>query len=119
MTPNQWFGHRKNKDDIPLNLFDGNVIMQSDLQDFYTSSLESYPDLLKTDDICKITGYKRTAVYVWIKNGQLKALTKTNGYFVPKEYLILFLCSGYYNHIKRKTQKHFDAICEMIWKKDR
>ncbi len=50
----------------------------------------------------------------WVNEKKLRAITLPERYIVPKEYLINFLVSDYYNKsIIKKPQKHFTMLWEI------
>ncbi|WP_313529175.1 DNA-binding protein [Anaerotignum sp.] len=77
---------------------------QEQLRQYYNIKLKSYQDALITLDVVQITGFSKSIVNEWIKKQHFKAFRgKTNR--IPKQYLIDFLCSGYYVRIRRRSDK--------------
>ena len=59
-----------------------------DLHAYYASLLASYRDVLTAAEVCKLTGYSKTAVNNWCGSGILKAFKRSNVNHIPKVYLI-------------------------------
>ena len=77
-----------------------------DLHAYYASLLASYRDVLTAAEVCKLTGYSKTAVNNWCGSGILKAFKRSNVNHIPKVYLIEFLCSPDCRSITRKSDWH-------------
>ena len=73
---------------------------------YYASLLASYRDVLTAAEVCKLTGYSKTAVNNWCGSGILKAFKRSNVNHIPKVYLIEFLCSPDCRSITRKSDWH-------------
>ena len=63
--------------------------------------------------ISAYTGYDRRAVGNWIRKRRLQTIMQTRKYYVPKCYLIDYLCSPEYWNIIRKSEKHVDTLWEI------
>ena len=77
-----------------------------DLHAYYAALLASYRDVLTAAEVCKLTGYSKTAVNNWCGSGILKAFKRSNVNHIPKVYLIEFLCSPDCRSITRKSDWH-------------
>ena len=84
---------------------------ESRLRSYYQSALQSWPEVLDVAAICRVTGYRRTAVRNWLLRGELPCLMREPKYQVPKPWLITYLCSDTYNQKNRKS----DAHVRMLW----
>ena len=89
-------------------------VSRSDVEDFYRTALKDEPDLLTTKEVAAITGYTKKAVLSWHEKGELKCLSRfVKAYRYPKQHLIAFLASDYYNHEPKKTDIHRKMIKEI------
>ena len=84
---------------------------ESRLRSYYQSALQSWPEVLDVAAICRITGYRRTAVRNCLLRGELPCLMREPKYQVPKPWLITYLCSETYNQKNRKSEAHV----RMLW----
>ena len=66
-----------------------------DMHEYYADLFSQYKDVLTALEVCKITGYSKTAVNNWCANGNLKSFKRYNVNHIPKIYLIEFFCSPY------------------------
>ncbi len=64
------------------------------------AKLEGYPDLLKSRDVAKITGYSGTAVVRWCSSSKLHGFLIRRTYLIPKVSLIEFMASNMFNGFK-------------------
>ena len=88
------------------------MVPASVLRRYYETALANQPTLLNVHDICRITGYRRTAVRNWMLRGELRFLAKEPRYLVPKPWLIDYLCSDQYNEKGRKSDIHVRQLWE-------
>ena len=86
------------------------TVSESALRRYYEAALFDWPQVLRVPDICRFTGYRRTAVQNWTLRGELACLTREPRCLVPKPWLIDFLCSDTYNCKKRKTEIHVNCL---------
>ena len=56
------------------------------------------------------TGYNCRAVGNWIRKGRLHTILRTHKYFIPKRFLIDYLCSAEYWNIIRKSRQYVDTL---------
>jgi len=113
IPPNKWYTYGKPQKSYTVRIYPDGVVTKDKMESYYKKCLARYPDLLITSDVVKFTGYARQTVMNWVEKDRLKILTKTSKYYIPKVFLIDFLCSDYYNGLIRKTKKHMDAIWQM------
>ena len=82
------------------------------LRHYYETALADWPMLLNVHDICRFTGYRRTAVRNWMLRRELRYLIREPRYQVPKPWLIDYLCSVQYNEKSRKSDAHVRQLWE-------
>ena len=66
--------------------------------------------ILNSSDICRITGYAKTAVNNWFQSGYLIYVVIRNAKQTSKESLIDFLSSERFDKIYRKSDWHLKQI---------
>ncbi|HMM06763.1 MAG TPA: hypothetical protein PKD52_08875 [Clostridiales bacterium] len=86
------------------------------LRRYFEKQLKAYPNVLRTSDVKRLTGYVKTTINNWILRNELKALCYKNqrikspqrgkGTLIAKEAFINFLISPYYRNIVRKSALH-------------
>ncbi len=86
------------------------TLSESALRRYYEAALADWPQVLRVPDICRFTGYRRTAVQNWTLRGELACLTREPRCLVPKPWLIDYLCSEQYNQKSRKSDTH---VCQL------
>lgn len=77
---------------------------------YYKKLLKDYKDVLSVLEIVAITGYAKTTVNNWCKSGQLKSIYKGNKHYIPKVFLIDYLCSLQFRSITRKSRTHIQML---------
>lgn len=82
------------------------------LRQYYETALADWPTILNVHDVCRFTGYRRTAVRNWMLRGELRFLAREPRYQVPKPWLIDCLCSEQYNQKSRKSDTHVRQLWE-------
>ncbi len=82
---------------------------------FFERNLKhNYKEVLLAKEVASFTGYCPHTVTSWVNEKKLRAIALPQTYVVPKEYLINFLVSDYYNKsIIKKSQKHFTVLWEI------
>lgn len=85
------------------------------LHRWYEQQLSTLPDMLDTAQIAQLTGYSRSVVSRWCREGQLKSLLQHPKWMIPKAWLLEFLTSEAYNNIARKSQQH-NAVIQAVAK---
>ena len=83
------------------------------IRGYYTRILRSEKEILRVIDICRITGYGKTAVNNWFNSGNLCYVVIRGARHTAKEALIDFLSSDGFDKIFRKSEWHLRQI-EMI-----
>lgn len=74
---------------------------------FFAGQLKKEPDILATADVVRITGYSKSAVTGWVRNGRLQTLGGCyKKFWIPKVYLLDFLIGDHFRLITRKSKKH-------------
>ena len=68
--------------------------------------LFDYPDLLKPEDVCKITGYSPKTTTAWCNSGKLHNFLIRRAFLIPKLSLIDFMMSDIFDGIKVKTDDY-------------
>ena len=91
------------------------TVSASNLRRYYETALASWPAILNVHDICRFTGYQRSAVRNWMLRGELPFITREPRYEVPKPWLIDYLCSEQYNAKNRKSELHVRQLWEAYW----
>ncbi len=82
---------------------------------YYADKLANYKEALLSKEVAAFTGYCPRTVTSWVNEKKLRAIALPEKYVVPKEYLINFLVSDYYNKsIIKKSQKHFTVLWEIF-----
>ena len=80
---------------------------------YYDRMLRSQPDVLGVKGICAITWYGHSAVGNWLRKGRLRYIMNSHKYYVPKCWLIDYLCSPYYADIRRKSRCHVKTLWDI------
>ena len=91
------------------------TVSVSALRSYYEAALAAWPAILNVQDICRFTGYRRSAVQNWMLRGELPFLTREPRYKVPKPWLIDYLCSEQYNEKNRKSELHVRQLWAAYW----
>ena len=82
---------------------------------YYAEKLADNKEVLLAKKVAEFTGYCPRTVTDWVNNKKLRAIALPERYIVPKEYLINFLVSDYYNKsIIKKPHKHFTMLWEIF-----
>lgn len=109
--PENWY--TENSRPHTIRYLPSEMPKKSQFKAYYKQALVDYPDVVDVADIVEFTGYNRRAVGNWCRKGNLKYISKTNKFYIPKSFLIEYLSSESHNNIIRKTKKHMDAIWEV------
>jgi len=80
------------------------------MHEYYTRILHSEKEILRVIDICRITGYGKTAVNTWFNSGDLCYVVIRGVKHTAKEALIDFLSSDGFDKIFRKSAWHLRQI---------
>ena len=81
---------------------------QKRIKKYYEDKLEPYEDLVTSNDIMEITGYRREPIRKWINTGKMLGIIVRGRFCVAKEDLLDFLISPYYFSIIRKSKTHIE-----------
>lgn len=80
------------------------------MHDYYSRLLGTEKDILRVSDICRITGYGKTAVNNWFSSGNLIYVVIRSAKHTSKESLIDFMSSDGFDKIFRKSDWHLRQI---------
>ena len=69
------------------------------MREYYAELLENYKDVVTVREVVALTGYARSTVNNWCSRGMLKSFRKGNLFYIPKVFLIDFLCSVYFRTV--------------------
>ena len=86
----------------------------TDMTEFYSVMLESYPDVMTAKYISQVTGYQQSTVNGWHQKGHVKGFIKSRELHIPKIYLIEFFNSQYFRNIPQKNFWHKNIEKEFI-----
>ncbi|MDL2294895.1 helix-turn-helix domain-containing protein [Ruminococcaceae bacterium OttesenSCG-928-D13] len=111
-APNNWYTGRNKKPVYThaIRHLPKDKATRRQLETYYARALADHSDVLDVGDICHFTGYNRRAVGGWCRKGQLRCITSTPKYLIPKCFFLEYLCSDTYNNKIRKSEKHLEAI---------
>ena len=114
IAPENWYSTKSSgRKPYKVRLIPSELPSRPKIREYYLKKILVYPEVVTVADVCRITGYGKSAVREWIAKGKLRALTLPGGYMVPKEYLADWLSSADYNRIIRKSRTHVNALWEM------
>ena len=80
------------------------------MHEYYSQILRSEKEILRVIDICRITGYGKTAINNWFLSGDLHYVVIRGAKHTAKESLIDFLSSDNFDKIFRKSDWHLQQI---------
>ena len=78
----------------------------SKVKEYYSEKLQSYPDVITSEDVQAITGYVKETVRRWIQSGKLVGTVYKSKYIITKNDFLDFVTSPSYVGITRKSQEH-------------
>lgn len=84
--------------------------VMSAMHKYYSRLLKPAKDILRVADICRITGYGKTAVNTWFLSGKFRYVVIRNAKHTTKADLIAFLSSDAFDKIYRKSDWHLRQI---------
>ena len=84
------------------------------MKEFYADSLKIYKDVLSGAEVIAFTGYSKSCVNHWCSTGVVKAFKRGRVFYIPKVYLIDFLCSYYFRTITRKSPAHIQLLKDFV-----
>ncbi len=85
----------------------------SKVKEYYSEKLQSYPDVITSEDVQAITGYVKETVRRWIQGGKLIAIVYKSKYVIAKNDFLDFVTSPSYVGITRKSQVHLSDFIEL------
>lgn len=85
----------------------------SKTRNYYSEKLQSYPDVITSEDVQKITGYVKETVRRWIQSGKLVATVYKSKYIITKNDFLDFVISPSYVGITRKSQVHLSDFVKL------
>ena len=71
-----------------------------------------YTDVMMSESIADFTDYGKSSVNDWCRRNRLKSFRRGYENYIPKIYLIKFLCSRYFRTITRKSRRHIQFLNE-------
>lgn len=87
--------------------------VKASMHEYYSHLLSSEKEILRVSDVCRITGYGKTAVNTWFMSGSLIYVVIRNAKHTSKESLIDFMSSDAFDKIYRKSDWHLRQIDAM------
>ena len=85
----------------------------SKVKEYYSEKLQSYPDIITSEDVQTITGYVKETVRRWIQSGKLVATVYKSKYIITKNDFLDFVTSPSYVGITRKSQEHLSDFIKL------
>ena len=85
----------------------------SKVKEYYFEKLQSYPDVITSEDVQVITGYVKETVRRWIQGGKLIATVYKSKYIITKNDFLNFVTSPSYVGITRKSQEHLSDFIKL------
>lgn len=83
------------------------------VKEYYSEKLQSYPDIITSEDVQIITGYVKETVRRWIQSGKLVATVYKSKYIITKNDFLDFVISPSYVGITRKSQEHLSDFIKL------
>lgn len=111
--PKQWYRTHPERQPPAFSLLrslDYTKLDRALVRAWYGRKLCRWPDLLRAEEIARITGYHPHSVSRWCTEKTMPSIIVRRLLYVPKEYLLDFLTSDTYNGIHRKSRQHYDDI---------
>ena len=85
----------------------------SKVKEYYSEKLQSYPDVITSEDVQVITGYVKETVRRWIQGKKLVATVYKSKYIITKNDFLDFVTSPSYVGITRKSQEHLSDFIKL------
>ena len=83
---------------------------------YYSDKLSSHKEIFTSTEVSNLTGYTVHTINGWVNSKKLRAIILPQKHVIPKEYLINFLTSDYYNKkIVKKSKKHVNMLWEIYY----
>lgn len=108
-APKSWYGSHY-ATIVPMEM-PKNAMLR--MHDYYSKLLTRYRDVLTTADISELTGYSKSTINGWCSRNVVRHFSKRNIYYIPKVFLVDFLCSLDFRSITRKTEWHLRTLEEL------
>ena len=83
------------------------------VKEYYSEKLQTYPDVITSEDVQAITGYAKETVRKWIQSGKLVAIVYKSKYVITKNDFLDFVISSHYVGITRKSQEHLSDFIKL------
>ena len=83
------------------------------VKEYYSEKLQSYPDVITSEDVQAITGYVKETVRRWIQSGKLVAIVYKSKYVIAKNDFLDFVTSPCYVGITRKSREHLSDFIKL------
>ena len=85
----------------------------SKVKEYYSEKLQSYPDVITSEDVQAITGYVKETVRRWIQGKKLVTIVYKSKYIITKKDFLDFVISPHYVGITRKSQEHLSDFIKL------
>ena len=76
------------------------------VKEYYSKKLQSYPDVITSEDVQAITGYVKETVRRWIQSGKLVGMVYKSKYVIAQKDFLDFVISSHFVGITRKSREH-------------
>ncbi len=114
MPPRRWYTYSSIYINPKIRRLSPEVVAdESLLRAFFEEKMRQYPDVLTVQGVADFTGYEKRAVQNWILDHRLRALHSFNKSYVPKLFLLDWLCSSDFNSLRYKSDTHYQWILEL------
>ena len=79
---------------------------EEQFRQFWQEELRGRKDVLTAAEVAKIIGYQKSTVNEWCTKGWLKSFLRGRANYIPKVFLVEFLCSHNARTIRNKSSWH-------------
>ncbi len=83
------------------------------VKEYYSKKLQSYPDVITSEDVQTITGYAKETVRKWIQGRKLVGMVYKSKYVIAQNDFLDFVTSPCYVGITRKSQEHLSDFIKL------
>ena len=83
------------------------------VKEYYSAKLQSYPDVITSEDVQAITGYAKETVRRWIQSGKLVGMVYKSKYVIAQNDFLDFITSPSYVGITRKSREHLSDFIKL------
>lgn len=83
------------------------------VKEYYSEKLQSYPDVITSEDVQAITGYVKETVRRWIQGGKLVGIVYKSKYVIAQNDFLDFVTSSHFVGITRKSQEHLSDFIKL------